>query len=126
MENNNIKSHDMASALAMGVMMHRSQFGHLWEGSKKIVEAKFKECGRADAPRSEILAECYMAFTKTCADIIISRLEKGKLAVFSTENRSQAIDTIATCPLTLLATEAIIDEVVKAANDELMEDMKNG
>lgn len=126
MENKNIKSHDMTAALAMGVMMHRSQFDHLWEECKKIVEAKFKEDGRVDAPRSEILTKCYKAFSRTCAGIVIERLEKDKLAVFSTENRSQVVDTLATCPLSLLATEPMITEVVKASKDELMEGMKNG
>lgn len=126
MENKNIKSHAMTAALAMGVMMHGEQFKKLWGESKKIVEDKFKEDGRADAPRSEILTECYKAFARTCADIVIERLEKDKLAVFSTENRSQVVDTLATCPLTLLATEPMIAEVVKASKEELMEGMKNG
>lgn len=126
MENKNIKSHAMTAALAMGVMTRRSQFDHLWEECKKLVEDEFKEDGRADAPRSEILTECYVAFSRTCADIVIEGLEKDKLAVFSTENRSQVVDTLAACPLTLLATEPMISEVVKASKDELMEGMKNG
>lgn len=126
MENKSIKSHAITAALAMGVLMHRSQFDNLWEKSKKIVEAKFKEDGKADAPRSEILTECYKAFSRTCAYIVIERLEKDKLAVFSTEKRGEIVDTLATCPLTLLATEPMISEVVKSAKDELTEAMKNG
>lgn len=126
MENKNIKFYDIADKLSTGVMLNRSLLDNRWKEAKKIVEAKFKECGRSDAPRSEILTECYKAFTRACADIVIERLEKNKLAVFSTENRLQVIDTLATCPLTLLATEAMISEVFKAANEELLEDMENG
>lgn len=125
MESKNIKFYNIADKLSTGVMINRLLLDSRWKESKKIVEAKFKECGRADAPRSEILTECYKAFARTCADIVIERLEKDKLAVFSTENRLQAIDTLAACPLTLLATDAMIFEVFKAANDELMESMKN-
>ena len=127
MENiKNIKFYDIANKLSTVVMLNRSMLDNRWKVSKEIVEAKFKECGRADATRTEILTECYKAFTRACADIVIERLEKNKLAVFSTENRLQVVDTLATCPLTLLATEAMIYEVLKAANLELMEDMKNG
>ena len=125
MESKNIKFYNIADKLSTGVMINRLLLDSRWKESKKIVEAKFKECGRADAPRSEILTECYKAFARTCADIVIERLEKDKLAVFSTENRLQAIDTLAASPLTLLATDAMIFEVFKAANDELMESMKN-